>query len=268
MNQNKHIPLLQVKNLGLTIKNRKYLFFRKKVEILKDIIFTLEKGQTLVLTGDAGSGKSSLLHILNNPDIPHTGEVLVYGKPLKDYERRDRVGFIRLLSSDYNNAINPHKRVNFILEQPLKINTDYSTVQRDYRIDRILEYVGLSSSIKYSHPGFLTSNQMLRLAFARALVMEPEILLVDSNIEKLDAQLRSHCLNMLLDCQEEKETALVICLNDIGLIKHIADNILVLSQGRQEDYGNAKFIISKPEKEITKRLIQDYNNEYRIRPER
>ena len=59
---------------------RKYLFFRKKVEILKDINFTLEKGQTLVLTGDAGSGKSSLLHILNNPDIPHTGEVLVYGK--------------------------------------------------------------------------------------------------------------------------------------------------------------------------------------------
>ena len=268
MNQSNHIPLLQVKNLRVTIKNRKYMFFHKKVEILKDINFTLEKEQTLVLTGDAGSGKSTLLHILNNPFISHTGEILVYGKPLSDYERKDRVGFIRLLSADYTNAINPHKRVNFILEQPLKINTDYSTVQRDYRIDKILEYVGLPSGIKYHYPGFLTSNQMLRLAFARALVMEPEILLVDSNIEKLDAQLRSHCLNLLMDCQKEKKTALIICLNDIGLIKHVADNILVLSQGTQEDYGNAKFIISKPEKEITKRLIQDYNHEYRIRPER
>ena len=60
--------------------------------------------------------------------------------------------------------------------------------------------------------------------------------------------------------------ALIICLNDFGLIKHIADKILILSQGRQEDYGNAKFIISQPQKDITKRLIQDYNNEYRIRP--
>ncbi len=268
MSQNKHIPLLQVSNLGATIRDRKYLFFHKKIDILKNISFTLEQNQTLVLTGDAGSGKSTLLKILNNPYISHTGEILVHGKPLRDYERRDRISFIQLLSSDYENAVNPHKRVNFILEQPLKLNTDYSAVQRDYRVDQMLEYVGLSSTIKYNYPSFLTSNQLLRLAFARALIMEPEILLVDSNIEKLDAQLRSHCLNLLMDCQQEKKTALIICLNDIGLIKHIADNILVLSHGNQEDYGNAKFIISKPEKEITKRLIQDYNNEYRIRPER
>ena len=265
-NSTRRNNLLEVNNVSVTYSSRKYLFFKQKQHILTDINFTLNREQTLVITGDAGSGKTTLLKLLTNPYINHSGEIMVHGKPLSHFSRRNRVHFIRMLPTDHSSAVNPHKKVNFILEQPLRMNSDYSAIQREYRIDRILELVGLSSNIKSLYPGFLTSNQLLRLSIAKTLITEPEILLVDANIEKLDAQLRSHCLNLFMDQQKEHGMALIICLNDFGLIKHIADKILILSQGRQEDYGNAKFIISQPQKDITKRLIQDYNNEYRIRP--
>ncbi len=265
MSQGNSVHLLEVRNLGVSYGSRPLLFWRKKTKILDNISFVLDKGQTLVLAGDAGSGKSTLLNLLSDSRMKHRGDILVYGKPYRDYERRDRVKFIRSLSSDYLNSVNPHKKVNFILDQPLKINTDYSAEQRAVRIDRMIEYVGLTPDTKYYYPGHLTHNQLMRLSIAKALIVEPEILLVDSFIAKLDAQLRAHCLNLFMAVQRDHNMSLIICINDIGLIKHIADKILVLSHGRQIDYGNAKAIVAYPDKEMTKRLIQDYNNEYRVR---
>lgn len=258
-----NIPLLQVKHLSSSYRVEHMLFFHKKVNALSEINFTLQKGQTLAITGDAGSGKSTLLKILNGQDPIQSGEVLIYGKPINDYDRRDRVRFVRLLYPHPETSINPHVKIKVILDSPLILNTDLSERERTQRIDKMLEYVGLQPDIKHFYPNMLTNNQRLRLSLARALILQPEILLVDASIEKLDTQLRSHFLNIFLDIQEKKGTAIILCLNDLGLIKHVADKVLVLNHGLQEDFGSVAQVFVQPQSEMTKRILQSYNHEYR-----
>jgi cationic peptide transport system ATP-binding protein len=258
-----NLPLLEVKHLYSTYTVEHMFVFHKKVNALSDVNFTLYKGQTLAITGDAGSGKSTLLKILNGQDKQQSGEVLVYGKPIDNYERKDRVRFVRLLYPHPETSINPHIKIKAILDSPLLLNTNLSERERNQKINKILEYVGLQPDFKHYYPSMITGNQRLRLSLARALILEPEILLVDASIEKLDPQLRSHFLNIFLDRQEKKGTSIIICMNDLGLIKHIADKVLVLNHGMQEDYGTSAQVFIQPQSDMTRRLLQSYNHEYR-----
>ncbi len=255
--------LLEVKDLCAYLIQSNWLFFFQKIPVLTNISFKLRQGETLAITGDAGSGKSTLLKILNNQIQANKGEILYHGKPINDYERMDRVRFIRMLYPNPDTSINPHVKVNVILQSPLQLNTDYSEKERNACIDQMLEYVGLQPDIKHYYPSMLTTSQKLRLSLARALILEPAVLLVDTAIEKLDAQLRSHFLNIFLERQQKHGTALIICLNDLGLIRHMADKVLVLNHGMVEEYGSTAKVFVQPQSEMTKRILQCYNHEYR-----
>lgn len=254
--------LLEINNLTVSYSKHFHLI-RKNTDALHDISFTLDEQQTLALMGDASSGKTTLLNILNGVITPKSGDLLVFGKALNDYERKDRVKFVRMFYPNPETAINPHIKIRNILENPLILNTDMNAKQREETIYRTLEYVGLHPDHCSFYMSMLTPNQRLRLSLARAIELEPKILLVDATIEKLDAMLRMHFINTFLDLQKKHLTSIIICLNDLGLIRHIADKILILNNGREEDYGSTAKVLAFPQSDLTKKILKCYNHEYR-----
>lgn len=256
------LPILEIKHLSSSYVVEYLMFFHKKTHALKEINFSIAQGETLAITGDAGSGKTTLLKILNGEKTNFQGQILIHDKPIQDYERIDRVKFIRAFFPNPDTAINPHLRIRQALMLPLKLNTDLTEKGIHRQIKRTLEYVGLPSHVQYYYPNSLTQNQRIRLSLAHALILNPKILLVDATIEKLDPQLKAHLINIFLDIQEKFGTSIIICLNDLALIEHISDKILVLNHGNQEDYGNVKDIFNSPMSELTKRILISYQHEY------
>ncbi len=255
---------LQVKNLSVFFSTGRYFFLQKKRYALSDISFTLKQGETLAICGDAGSGKSTLLQILNDSNAAsYEGEILLYEKNIRDYDRRDRVSIIRMMYPDPDTALNPHIRVYKILEMPLSMNTGLSPREIKKRISVTAEYVGLREEHLNCYLHMLTDIQKLRLSLARALVLRPQALLVDSSVEKLDAVLRMDFYNMFLDLQKRYRMSLIICLNDLCAIKHLADKVLILDHGKAEEFGRVEPMIYSPRSDLTRRIVQSYNHEYR-----
>ncbi len=256
-------PLIEVKNLSAYYSVNKFMIFDTKIAALENINFAIGSGQTLAVSGDAGSGKSTLLKILNGDGISYEGEIYFYGKKLTDYERQDRVSFLRMMYPDPDTALNPHVRINKILELPLVMNTNLTEQERQTRIVKTLEYVGLRPEHGEYYLAMLNGIQKLRVSLARALIMQPKILLVDSSIEKLDAILRMQFYNIFMKLQHEYGMSLIIVINDLGIIKHMADKILVLDHGKQADMGSVAKVLTQPESDLTRRILQSYNHEYR-----
>lgn len=257
-------PLLQVKHLTSSYHIDKMLFFRKTIEALHDINFTLERGQILAVTGEAGSGKSTLLRIINGSEQQNLkGEVLFCGKPLHDYERQDRVGFVRMFYPKPETSLNPSLRVEGILDLPLRLNTSLSYEDRQKKINETLSYVGLSAGLRHYYPIMLSRSQLLRLSLARALILDPQILLVDAIIERMDLQLRAHFINLFLELQKNRGTSVIISLNNLDLINHIADQMLILDRGHQAEWGNVSRVLVAPSSETGKRILQCDKHEYR-----
>ncbi|WP_019001998.1 ATP-binding cassette domain-containing protein [Succinimonas amylolytica] len=255
---------LQVKNLSVFFNTGKYFFLQKKRYALSDISFTLSQGETLAICGDAGSGKSTLLQILNDSSAAsYEGEILLYEKNIRDYDRRDRVSIIRMMYPDPDTALNPHIRVYKILETPLSKNTSLSPREIRKRISVTTEYVGLREEHLSCYLHMLTDIQKLRLSLARALVLRPQALLVDSSVEKLDAMLRMDFYNMFLDLQKRYRMTLIICLNDLCAIKHLADKVLILDRGKSEEIGSVAKVLVTPVSDLARRIQQSYNHEYR-----
>lgn len=257
-------PLLEIKHLTSSYYIDKFLFFRKTVEILHDINFTLECGQILAITGEAGSGKSTLLRIINGSETHNLkGEVLFCGKPLHDYERQDRVGFVRMFYPTPETSLNPYLRVEGLLDLPLKLNTTLTYKERQKKIAETMDYVGLSSGLKYYYPIMLTRSQLLRLSLAHALILDPQILLVDSIIERMDLQLRAHFINIFIELQKTRNTSVIICLNNLDLINHIADQMIILDRGHQAEWSGVGRLLVAPSSEIGRRILQCDKHEYR-----
>jgi cationic peptide transport system ATP-binding protein len=265
---NSEYPLLKVENLCCSTTVRTSLFLKRKIKICDNISFELKRGEILAISGDAGSGKTTLLKLINGALSLDSGEIMVYGKPLMEFERRDRANFIKMIHADPMSNINPHLKVYQILEQPLIINSDLTEQQRYKRITKILDQVGLRHSVLKSYPNMLPHLELLQLSFAYAFLLNSHILLVDTIIEHLDTHLISKFMNILLDNQKKHGTAIIISLNHLDLIKHFADKILILNRGKAEEYGSVKKVLENPKSDIAKRIIQSNDNEYKFQAKR
>ncbi len=253
---------LQVKKLSASFSTGKYFFLQKTTHALTNVSFSLAQGETLAICGDAGSGKSTLLQILNGSGPDYEGDILLYEKNIRDYERRDRVSIIRMMYPNPDTALNPHIRVKKILETPLVMNTELTPREIAKRISYTAEYVGLREEHLECYLNMLTDIQKLRLSLARALVLRPQALLVDSSVEKLDAILRMDFFNKFLDLQKRFRMSLIICLNDLDAIKHLADKVLILDQGKPVDMGRVS-MLALSTNELTQRIVKSFNHEYR-----
>lgn len=255
--------LLKVVNLSQHIYQHSGWLRVRRVDALKNVSFELEQGKTLAIIGESGSGKSSLARVLAGLNKPAEGNIFVNGEALTygDYARRCRL--IRMIFQDPNTSLNPKVTVRRILEAPLNLNTFLTEAERQQRVKMTLRMVGLLDDHANFYPQMLSSGQKQRVALARALILNPRIIVADENISTLDVSVRSQIVNLLLDLQASYGLSYVIVSNDLGLVSHISDQVVVMQRGEIVEYAQTPELFNNPQHELSKRLINAYHTVFR-----
>ncbi|MFG1172451.1 putrescine export ABC transporter ATP-binding protein SapF [Erwiniaceae bacterium CAU 1747] len=253
--------LLEVRNLSKTYRYRTGLFRRQHVEAVKDVSFTLREGQTLAIIGENGSGKSTLAKMLSGMIAPSSGEMRIDDRALEYGDYGYRSQRIRMIFQDPSNSLNPRQRISQILELPLRLNTDLNAQQREKRIIATLRQVGLLRDHAAYYPHMLAPGQKQRIGLARALILQPQVIVADEALASLDMSMRSQLINLMLELQDRHRIAYIYVTQHLGMMKHISDQVLVMHQGTVVERGGTADVLACPLHELTKRLITSHFGE-------
>ncbi len=252
--------LLEVAGLSKDFITRPGLFRKQIHHAVKPVNFTLDAGQTIGFIGQNGSGKSTLARMLAGVVEPSSGEIRVNGELLvhKDYTTRCKL--IRMIFQDPNTSLNPRIQIGRILEGPLIRNTSMNPEARLKRVKETLRRVGLLPEHAYFYPQMLATGQKQRVSLARALILQPSIIVADEALNGLDMAMRSQILNLFLELQEEMGVSFVYVSQHIGVIKHITDKVVVMHEGNVVESGLTHEVLANPKHPITQRMIDSHFN--------
>ncbi|HGS4739340.1 TPA: ATP-binding cassette domain-containing protein [Vibrio parahaemolyticus] len=250
--------LLEVDNLSKQFVTRSRLFRRQVNEAVKPVSFTLEPGQTIGFIGQNGSGKSTLARMLAGVVEPSSGEIRVNGERLEHKDYAARCKLIRMIFQDPNTSLNPRIQIGRILEGPLKRNTNMPPDARMKRVKETLLRVGLLPEHAYFYPQMLAAGQKQRVCLARALILQPSIIVADEALNGLDMAMRSQIINLFLELQEEMGLSFVYVSQHIGIVKHITDKVMVMHEGEVVEFGETNQVLTNPEHAITQRLVESH----------
>lgn len=249
--------LLEVKHLSKYFLEKKGLFRNHKHYAVESISFTLQKGEILTIIGENGSGKSTLAKMIAGIVEPTAGEIYFLGEKLS-FNNRSRRKTIRMMFQDPDNAFDMNHNIGQILDAPLKLATKMNEKERNKKIFEILDLVGLNPEHALMPIREASSNYKHRVAFARALILEPEIIVIDDTLSVFDFSLRIQIINLMLELQQKLGVSYIYVGQHIGIAKHISDKIMVMQKGKMLEYGNAKEILLNPQTPFMTRLINSY----------
>ena len=253
--------LLEVRDLCKTYRYKTGLFRPQHIDAVKNVSFTLRERQTLAIIGENGSGKSTLAKMLSGMIAPSSGEIIINNHPLEfgDYGYRSQV--IRMIFQDPGTSLNPRQRVSQILDLPLRLNSGLSAEQRELRIIETLRKVGLLRDHAGYYPHMLAPGQKQRLALARALILEPKVIVADEALASLDMTMRSQLVNLMLELQERDGLSYIYVTQHLGMMKHISDLVMVTHQGQVVERGGTADVLASPLHDLTRRLINSHFGE-------
>lgn len=252
------MSLLKVENISKRFTDRITLFRQQDFYAVKKVSFQLNKKETLAIIGANGAGKSTLAKILVGLTKPTSGNIYFKEQPLSygDYAFRSKK--IRMVFQDPNDAFDPNYNIGQILDSPLKLATTFSEEARNERIFSTLKLVGLYPEHALVPIKQASTSQKYRVALARALILNPEIIIFDDSFSALDFSLQSQLTNLMLNLQQRLKLAYIYVGQNLGLIKHIADKLIVMENGEMVEYGKTREILLNPQNAITTRLIESH----------
>ncbi|MER6947197.1 ABC transporter ATP-binding protein [Nonomuraea sp. NPDC000554] len=229
--------MLELKDVHVVHKARSGgLFSRDRVHALTAADLTVSPGETVGVVGESGCGKSTLAKVLVGLQRPTSGTVLFQGKDLwalSERERRELIGSsVGLVFQDPSTALNRRLPIRQVLRDPLTVHRRGTAEQRDARVRELLDLVGLPASVADLLPSQLSGGQRQRVAVARALALEPALLIADEPTSALDVSVRAQILNLLLDLKERLGLALVFVSHDIQTVRRMSDRVVTMYLGR------------------------------------
>lgn len=249
--------LLQVQDLCKSFSEYQGLFRRNLFDAVQNVSFSLERKKTLAIIGNNGAGKSTLSKMILGITKPTSGEILFKGKPL-EFDDPNRTKHIRMVLQDPHSAFNPRLNVGQILDTPLRFMTNLDQQQRDEKIFNTLRLVGLYPDHTNIKIKTMSVSQMQRVALAQALILDPQIIIADDTLSLLDSSVKTQLTNLMLDVQERRGLSYIYVSQHLGMVKHIADEVLVLDKGQVIEYGKTKDLFTDPQTEVTKRLVESH----------
>jgi len=220
------------------------------------VSLTIEKGQTFGLVGESGCGKSTLAKSIVGLVRPTSGSIYFKGKEVNprsltpDYRKS-----VQMVFQDPVESLNPRMTVGAIIEEPLLIHKVCSKHQRRQRVVKLLEQVGLAGNAADRYPFEFSGGQRQRIGVARALALEPELLVLDEPVSALDVSVQSQVLNLLMDLQSELNLTYFLIAHDLAVIRHISDVIAVMYLGKIVEVGYAADLYANPLHAYTKALL-------------
>jgi dipeptide transport system ATP-binding protein len=231
---------------------------RRIVHAVRDVSFKVDKGRTLAIVGESGSGKSTLARILTLIDPPTSGELYIEGERVDITRAGVSKALRRKVQMVFQNpygSLNPRKRIGAILEEPLVINTDLSKAQRRAEALDMMARVGLRSEQYARYPHMFSGGQRQRVAIARALMLRPKLLVADEPVSALDMSVQAQVLNLLVDLQRDMGLAYLFISHDLGVVRHIAHDVMIMYLGIAVEHGSKERIFARALHPYTQALL-------------
>jgi dipeptide transport system ATP-binding protein len=234
--------------------------FRKArtVHALKGVSFAVDEGKTLAIVGESGCGKSTLGRIITLIDPATAGELLIDGKKVDiatDGLTSEMRRKVQIVFQNPYGSLNPRQKIGDILAEPLVINTKVPAGERRDRAMTMLKKVGLEEKHYNRYPHMFSGGQRQRIAIARALMLNPKLLVLDEPVSALDLSVQAQVLNLLADLQDEFKLTYVFISHDLSVVRYIADDVMVMYYGEAVEYGSRDEVFSNPQHGYTKTLF-------------
>ncbi len=224
------------------------------VKALDGASFTLEVGKTLAVVGESGCGKSTLARVVTMMEKATSGNLEILGKKAEPGLVEMRKA-IQIVFQNPFGSLNPRHKIGKILEEPLQLNTTMSESERRKLAKNKMELVGLRPEHYERYPHMFSGGQRQRIAIARALMLNPKILVLDEPVSALDLSIQAQVLNLLTDLQDELGLAYLFISHDLSVVRHIADDLMVMYLGKVVERGSAKNLFNKPKHPYTAALM-------------
>nr|WP_207184441.1 dipeptide ABC transporter ATP-binding protein [Rubrivivax gelatinosus] len=228
------------------------------VHALAGVSFAVEAGRTLAVVGESGCGKSTLARVLTMIEPPSGGRLLVDGQDVAGADAERRRALRRAVQIVFQNpygSLNPRQTVGAALTEPLEVQGEGDAASREAAAREMLRRVGLRDEHYGRWPHMFSGGQRQRIAIARALMLRPRVLVLDEPVSALDVSVRAQVLNLLADLQAELGVAYVFISHDLGVVRHMADEVMVMYLGRAVEQGAREALFDAPQHPYTQALL-------------
>lgn len=258
-------PLLEVKNLKMYFPVRSGIFLRQSgwVKAVDDVTFQINPGETLGLVGESGCGKSTIGKCLVRLLKPTAGQINFKGHNLATISQRKMRPLrpsIQMVFQDPAESLNQRQSIGQIIAEPYLIHGIGTPASRREWVRGLLERVGLPGNAIDKFPFEFSGGQRQRIGIARALTLNPDLIILDEPVSALDVSVQSQVLNLLLELQEERNLSYLFIAHDLAVVKHISDKVAVMYLGKIVEMSDAETIYYNPKHAYTKALLNAIPN--------
>ncbi|WP_314302644.1 dipeptide ABC transporter ATP-binding protein [Brevibacillus parabrevis] len=252
-------PLLEVKHLKKYYELKKGWFSPKQqVKAVDDVSFTVYRGETYGLVGESGCGKSTTGRAILRLQEANAGEIWFAGENVArlPYERMRRLRRrMQMVFQDPYASLNPKKTILQILTEPLRVHGLYSPDERVKKASEILKIVGLSDYHLHSYPHEFSGGQRQRIGIAKAVILQPDLIVADEPVSALDVSIQSQVINLLLQLQREFHLTYIFISHDLGVVRHITDRVGVMYLGKLVEQAQTEKLFQEPKHPYTQALL-------------
>ena len=255
-------PLLEVNHLQTWFPS-KHNFFGKAIEFVKavdDVSFNVYPGETLGLVGESGCGKTTLGRSLLRLAPVRGGEVIFEGKDLLSLEQKEMKEMrkdLQIIFQDPFSSLNPRMTIGNAILEPMQVHKILKNdKQRQEKVVELLNTVSMSADHYNRYPHEFSGGQRQRIGIARALALNPRFIVCDESVSALDVSVQAQVLNLLLELREQFELTYIFISHDLSVVKFMSDRMMVMNQGKIEEFGNSDEIYNHPKQIYTQKLIE------------
>ncbi len=252
--------IIRAENLsvGFPIRGGLFQSIRSEVKAVNDVSFEVEEGKTLGVVGESGCGKTSLGRALVRLYEPTQGKIFFRDQDithLSSYEMRSFRKEIQMIFQDPYASLNPRMSVKQILEEPFRLDPSCSKEEREDRLLKLLDIVGMDTSVLERYPHEFSGGQRQRISIARTLILRPKLIIADEPVSALDVSIQAQILNLLKELQEKFELTYIFISHDLGVVRYVADVVLVMYLGNIVEEAPVEILFETPKHPYTKALL-------------
>jgi len=249
--------VLEVKTLDKSYSFSTIPFRKKRIKVLDNISFRINKHETLCIVGESGCGKTTLAKCIVNLENPDNGKIILEGRDVTFPDRKTLYYLhtkVQMIFQNADTSLNPRHHIYDSLAEPLRLQGQNEDKVRK-RVFQLLDHVGLSEEHLHRHPHQLSGGQNQRIAIARAIALHPDLLIADEITAALDVSVQAQILQLLKTLKKEMDMTLLFISHDLALVKRIADRVAVMQDGKLVEINDTNEIFHNPQSPYTKELI-------------
>ena len=250
--------LLEIQNLIVEYKsvsnNKDYT-----VTAVNNVSLNIKQGEIYAIAGESGCGKSTLSKAITKLVKPKSGDIIFDGKSIFKQTKEEKKSYpqnVQMVFQNPYSSLNPKIKIGDILKEPLDINSNYSNLRKKSIIKEILSEVGLKESVLDLYPHEFSGGQRQRIAIARALILNPKLLIADEPVSALDASIQAQIINLLKELQKQRNLTILFISHDLNVIRYLADRVGIMYFGKLIEENATSSIFNFPKEEYTKKLLE------------